>query len=353
MHKYFTPVLGALVTALMLAAVPVASGQVRDTAGLFSAETETKAAEVVRQIQADSGKQVLVETLPAMPPDIRQKYEAGANRALFDQWANERATAAGVQGVYVLIVKDPGVFHIAADRATRTSVLPKAESDQVRDAMLPAFKAGDFDRGLLAGLGTLRQRLSSAAPAGAGAPGTAAQSPAPGAGGVPAPAPAGGKAAPAPRGGSGRGFSLSTCVIPLLILVGAFFLFRMFARRRAQSQGYGPGGYGRPGYGQPGYGQPGYGQPGYGQPGYGGGGGFGRGAMGGLLGGLGGAWLYDRMFGGGAAGGGGAAYGAPPPPPPTDPGAGAGGAGTDFQGSGADFSGGGDFGGDSGSGGDF
>jgi hypothetical protein len=48
-----------------------------------------------------------------------------------------------------------------------------------------------------------------------------------------------------------------------------------------------------PGYGGPGYGGPGYGGPGYGYGGGGGGGGF----FSGLLGGLGGAWLGNELFG--------------------------------------------------------
>jgi hypothetical protein len=104
----------------------------------------------------------------------------------------------------------------------------------------------------------------------------------------------GGSAAPA-----GGGFSWGWLVPVIIVALLAFVLLRVLGGRRRAMPGYGPGG---PGYGPGPYNQSGpYNQgggpyQGYG-PGYGGGGGFGRGLMGGILGGLGGAWLGNQLFG--------------------------------------------------------
>jgi hypothetical protein len=97
----------------------------------------------------------------------------------------------------------------------------------------------------------------------------------------------GGSAAPA-----GGGFSWGWLVPVIIIALLAFVVLRLLGSRRRGMPGYGPGPYNQTGpYNQ--YGGP---TQGYG-PGYGGGGGFGRGLMGGILGGLGGAWLGNQLFG--------------------------------------------------------
>lgn len=356
-----TRLLLLLFTVLLVAGPSAAAVEIRDAAQMFDAASEAKAMETLRRIEAETGTGVLIETFAQIPRELRGRFESTTSRAaFFRDWAEQEAERAGARGVYILVVREPGALHIAADTAARTTLFPKSDRDRVVNAMLPAFKERQFGRGLVAGVEVMRERMLANGGRAGGGTGTTANG-GTGGGGSPAgrtDAPAGGTSGLPSCGVGGLGM----CIIPLVLVLVAVFVIRgMMARRNLGGPG-GPGAYGQGGYGQGGYGQPGYGQPGYGQPGYGaGGGGFGRGVMGGLLGGLGGAWLYDRMTGGG----GNEAHGAPPPGVgPTDPSAapgagefggdtGAGGmfGGTDVESSGD--MGGGDFGGDVGGGGEF
>lgn len=95
--------------------------------------------------------------------------------------------------------------------------------------------------------------------------------------------------ATSPDSGGSSGSVLDWLIPVVVVLVIAYLVIRLFSsRRRAMSGGYGQFGAPNQGYGGPGFGGPGFG---------GGGGGFGRGLLGGLLGGLGGAWLGNQLFG--------------------------------------------------------
>ena len=398
----------ALVALLLLPAAgsAVALGAtVRDGADFFSPEAESRVNEMLARIQQRHGKNVVVETYPTTPPSLAVGGSQQQRSQAYDQWMTRRGREVGAD-VFVLVTREPSFAQVGASQAMRSSgAFTQADYNETASLLVGQFKQKRFDEGLVQAVQFIDRRLGSNTgpeqPAGRGAAGTGAAagsgSAGAGAGGSGSP---GGNAQsnypPTPGSGSAGGSRPQPTAIPqvgcgggmgsllcmVIVIGGAFMLFRGMMARRAAARGfpvggpgYGqgpqqPGPYGQPGYGQPGYGQPGYGQPGYGQPGYGQpgmGGGMGRGVMGGLLGGLLGGWLMNRTMGGGlggpgALGGGDPSAGAGHPAglPPPDPSTFGGGAGPEgFTGAGGDFGGGSDFGGGdvsdagSSSGGDF
>jgi hypothetical protein len=353
-----------LVTSLTLwaAAVPgnaYAASQIRDGADLFSSAAEAQAIQILNEIQTKTGLWSLVETVTTLPADVRQQFDANPDQrgAVARRWAEGRAQQERVSGIYIGIAKSPGTFEIEPS-ATAGRILPKSDVDRIVTTMRDAFKARDFDRGLTAGLTQMRDSMLQNA-GNLSNPVERAQGNNRTNTGVAVPAPAG-----TSRSG---GWGLGACVIPLLILVVAIFFLRRVMGGR-QSQGYGYGSPPPPPLPGQGY------DPRYGAPGPGGGGGFGRGILGGLLGGMAGSWLYDKVSGGGSAHG--SNMGNDPSQFPasgggpslrsdgSDAGMGEGGGGFfgepsggggDSGGGGADFGGGGggDFGGGDGGGGDF
>src|SRR4051812_37341679 len=83
---------------------------VRDDAQLFRPQTLAEANKVIARIEREHGKRVLVETYPSLcrlrgeGQDLAKK---DVRDAVFKQWAEDRCRAENLDGVYVLICKDP------------------------------------------------------------------------------------------------------------------------------------------------------------------------------------------------------------------------------------------------------
>jgi hypothetical protein len=84
--------------------------KVKDEAGFFKPETIDKVNAIVKEIKEQAGKDFFVETFPAVSPEYAKQVkgvtQATRERA-FQQWAEERAKIADVDGVYALICKEP------------------------------------------------------------------------------------------------------------------------------------------------------------------------------------------------------------------------------------------------------
>ena len=307
--------LPALLVAWLMAAGPAfaLTPEVRDEAGFFDRATIQKANDVIRDIKNTYKVDLLVETVPTVPAgkeaDARSNNPEVKGR-FFDQWARQRARDARVNGIYVLICKDPTYLQVEVGTDTeKQGYFTATNRNELRNILMTAFRKKEFNQGLLQAVSyvqnTLREHKNAA---GRGAANPPAQNP-------------GGN-----HGGQDGGRPAWTgWICPLLLVVAViwvvFGLIRAFAGMGARG-GYG-GGYG-PGYGG------------------GGGGGFMSGLLGGLFGAVAGNWMYNSFFGGHGMGGGwgSSAYSADPGSSgPND---------QDYTGSGGDYGGGG---GDSGGGG--
>jgi uncharacterized membrane protein YgcG len=345
-----------LVLIVTLSAVRAAA-QVRDDAGFFSPAVVEKANAQIKEMRQQYGKDLLIETIPSVSDDLKDQLAAQGKERFFSSYAAQRAKAAGIDGIYVLITKDPSYLKVAVGNETARKAFTTANRDELASSMLSAFKQKQYDQGLEKAVDFVRRTLSANSAA-AGAAQRSSAAPTAGTTAYPSR-----PSQPARQGPS----LLFWLIIGVVAFLAIRFIMRLVNRGNRggfnQQQQYPP---------QEGTGPYGAQPPFGGGYGYGGGGGFGRGILGGLLGGLAGGWMMDqyRNRNDTAYGAGGAT---PPPLPPTDPNAGGGVFGdandTSFStneggafddSSGADFGAGGDVGvgdfgggGDSGGGGDF
>jgi uncharacterized membrane protein YgcG len=232
-----------------------------DDAHLLSQSAIAQINQQVETFQAQTGKEVVVVTTPSLDG-------ATPTAAIERSFAQQQ-----VNGVEIFIAKDEKVIRVAGDTASH-QFFPSFQP--IVDAMRPSFNQGDFDQGVETGvelvINTYEGHASSLRRS---APVSTTYTPV------------------IQHRSSGGGFM--GLIIWIVILAVIFFVIRGIFRAMAGPRSYGPG-PGGPGYGP---GGPGYGGPGYGGPGYGGYGGYGGGGFwSGLLGGLGGAWLGNEMFGG-------------------------------------------------------
>ncbi|HVA36738.1 MAG TPA: TPM domain-containing protein [Candidatus Dormibacteraeota bacterium] len=255
MKRFAAP--AALLAVLLTALAAPASARpsyVQDGAALFSGATVSRLNAEIGDFSAATGKEVVVVTVPSL---------AGTTLA---NAAESTFASQRVNGVLIFITKAEHSDYIVGDRAAH-AIFPPGEIAHIRDAMNASFRQGDFDGGIANAVGLILDTYQSHAPRRSGA--------------APYSAPAA-QASNEGQGGLHLGF-----LWWILIIVAIFWVVRAVMRSAGGFRGgAGPG----PGYG------PG-GAPSGGGYGYGGGGFGGGGFWSGMLGGLGGAWLGNELFG--------------------------------------------------------
>ncbi len=293
---------------------------VQDDAGFFSETAKADASFNIRALQESLKKDVLVETFQEIPADVKQGVNLRDKTALnrmFEQWSVNRARLQSVNGVYMLLVKEPAHLQVVVGNETQKKAFTLADRDTLVRTMLAKLRAKDYDAALREGTSfvasTMKSRATSRAqPASTPAPVTAHRND------------------PQPESSGGW-------ILPLILMGGAVWVALAIVRalfRSGSAAGGGP------------------------VPGAAGGGGFFRNMLGGIFGAAAGMWMYDHFFGSHGS----SSYGATPGDgfdnragdseftgQDTDYTSSGGGFGDD---SGGGFGGGGDFGGgDSGGGG--
>ncbi|MGH7729118.1 MAG: TPM domain-containing protein [Vulcanimicrobiaceae bacterium] len=234
---------------------------VQDGAGLFSTATVATLNSEISAFNGQTGKEIVVVTVPSLDG-------ASLQNAVQQTFSQQQ-----VNGVLFFLARDERQDAVVGDRASQ-AFFPPGTFSAIHQAMRGYFRNGDFNGGIQVGVNlVLDEYRSHARTAASGAVGAGAVQ------GILASGSANGTS------GANRGGGISVFWL-ILILIAGFLVIRAIFRAMAGPRSY-PAGYApRPGMG-PGYG--GYG-PGYG--GFGGGGFFS-----GLLGGLGGAWLGNELFG--------------------------------------------------------
>ena len=290
MHQARTFWIGLLAVVVVLVSISMtqATGAgIQDAAGFFSKDAIATAEQQVAAIHKKSGKDLRVETYASIPPDRADQYTSEKRNEFFSTWAYQRAKAIGLDGVIVLICKDPAFFQVEVGERTKHQAFTLANRDHMRDLLATAFKQRHFDDGLLQAVTYYGKTLQ----ANLGEPGTGSRPSG-------APAPGWRPSMPAPQESPPSTPQVNRSLLWIIgILVGGGVCLWLFLRRRSEpggsqgaqpNSGYAPYDYrGAP----PGVGYP---PPDY-RYGGGSGGGFGRGFGGGILGGLLGGWLGNRL----------------------------------------------------------
>jgi uncharacterized protein len=307
-RRFFVPVLAA---TLMLgtAGAHAAVGGIQDDGGFFSAYAKANATGTIHEVANRLHKDILVQTYAevpqAMKDNVLQPGKSASSQA-FAQWAEQIARTQQVNGVLILLVKQPARLQVVVGSETARQAFTLTDRERLVQIMLEKLRARKNDEALTDGVNFIASTMTSHR------------------GGAPIPA--------SPRtevAQPGAPSWLPTIGILLLIVLGFNLIRGLF---RAMSGGGAPAG----GIGQPyGYG--------------GGGGGFFQNVLSSMFGAAAGVWMYDQFFGAHSS----AATTDPQSMDPRIQDDGFAGTDTDYTSSGGDFGGdsGGSFGGDSG--GDF
>jgi uncharacterized membrane protein YgcG len=122
--------------------------EVKDEGGFFSAEALKKAIQEIVGIQQRYGKELVVETVKEIPADLKKDYTPAKRQEFFYKWARDRARAGKVNGVYVLICKDPSHLQVEVGNETQKKAFTIKDRDKMAQILLTKFREKKFDEGL-------------------------------------------------------------------------------------------------------------------------------------------------------------------------------------------------------------
>jgi len=137
-----------------------AAAAVQDNAKLFEPETFAKADRILEHLKNRFQVDLRIETFAGVPADKRLQIEGLASakeRAeFFKRWAKERAQASGVDGIYVLIVKDEKDanlrrIQVVVGPETSANAFTARDGQKLREALVHDLdpKRKSPDQGLL------------------------------------------------------------------------------------------------------------------------------------------------------------------------------------------------------------
>ena len=141
-----------------------AAALLKDEAKLFSADAAKKAIEEMRDIAKKSGRKVVIETYAHVPEgdvDRVKEMDRAERDKYFRKWASARLRGEGINGVLILICKNPSHLQVQFSERLR-SVFDEKDTQKLVELLIANFKEKKFDEGLQAALTFLREKLVSA-----------------------------------------------------------------------------------------------------------------------------------------------------------------------------------------------
>ncbi len=154
--------LGATLLALLLAAaawgqaaVPALSGRVIDQTGTLTAEQRAALDTRLAALEAERGAQVVILMVASTQPEDIAAYA----QRVADSWKIGRKEIG--DGVLIVVAKNDRTVRIEVAKTLEGAVPDLAASRIIREAITPAFKAGDFGGGLSAAVDRIAARIAN------------------------------------------------------------------------------------------------------------------------------------------------------------------------------------------------
>ena len=150
------PLLVLSVASLAMAGVH----QIWDEAHFFKTETLDEVDKLLADIHTRFGKDLMVETFASIPEDLKQREQTDGNDKFFENWSMSEGRQLELNGVLVLITGEPHYVKVQVGLATRQSLFTLADASELADKLRSAFRAKQFDSGILEGVQFVRDRMA-------------------------------------------------------------------------------------------------------------------------------------------------------------------------------------------------
>ena len=135
-------------------AVPALSGRVIDQTGTLTPEQREALDARLAALESERGAQVVILMVASTQPEDIAAYA----QRVADSWKIGRRDIG--DGVLIVVAKNDRRVRIEVAKALEGAIPDLAASRIIRDAVTPAFKAGDFGGGLSAAVDRIAARIS-------------------------------------------------------------------------------------------------------------------------------------------------------------------------------------------------
>jgi uncharacterized protein len=156
------------VTHLAALEVPQLTARVNDTAGMLSAATRQQLEDVLARLEQTDSTQIVLLTIPSLDGEVLEEFSI----KVVDQW---KIGQKGVDnGALLLIAKKDRKIRIEVGYGLEGSLTDLMAGRIIRNVIVPQFKAGNFDQGVIDGVQTMikvvrgEYKTSEKGPAGSG-----------------------------------------------------------------------------------------------------------------------------------------------------------------------------------------
>ena len=126
--------------------------EIKDPAGFFSENAKSEANRRILDIEKRFKHDLVIETFVSIPDDVKKgvdlKDRPAANR-MYDQWARKQASSLRVNGVYILLSKDPAHLQIEVGNETQKKIFSLLDRDNLTSLMLTKLKEKQNDKALI------------------------------------------------------------------------------------------------------------------------------------------------------------------------------------------------------------
>ncbi len=136
-------------------AVPALSGRVIDETGTLKPEQRAALDARLAALEAERGAQVVILMVASTQPEDIAAYA----QRVADSWKIGRKNIG--DGVLIVVAKNDRKVRIEVAKTLEGAVPDLAASRIIRDAITPAFKAGDFGGGLSAAVDRIAARIAN------------------------------------------------------------------------------------------------------------------------------------------------------------------------------------------------
>jgi uncharacterized protein len=149
----------AVVTFSSLASggdVPFLGGRVNDNAGILSLDTQRELEEILRVQEDSTSNQIAVLTITSLDGEPLEEY----SRRVVMTW--KLGQDGKDNGVLLLVARDDRKVRIEVGSGLEGQLTDAVASSIMRHEILPQFKAGDYDRGVRAGVDAILGAIAGA-----------------------------------------------------------------------------------------------------------------------------------------------------------------------------------------------
>ncbi len=134
------------ISNLLALEVPALRGRVNDTAGMLSAATRQQLEDVLARLEETDSTQIVVLTIPSLGGEVLEEYSI----KVLDQW---KIGQKGLDnGAMLLIARNDRKIRIEVGYGLEGSMTDLMAGRIIRNVIVPQFKAGNFDQGVIDGV---------------------------------------------------------------------------------------------------------------------------------------------------------------------------------------------------------